>query len=56
MSPVHQTTITQVDKGQGPVALKPGQTIVIGRKWWGMCARCDKPVIGSAHFCLPDDG
>lgn len=58
---VRETKITTVDTGNGPVALKPGQTVLIGRKWWGMCNRChgliriDKPVIGSLHVCVVDD-
>jgi hypothetical protein len=43
------------------ITLRPGQSACIAGKWWGVCARClnlvriDKPLIGSAHICVPPE-
>lgn len=37
--------------------LRAGETLIIGSKWYGWCARCEgvsrinKPLIGSFHIC-----
>lgn len=58
MKPRH-IEMSVIDVGQGRLSLKPGDTVLVGRKWWGVCGRCtglvriDKPFLGDLHYC-PD--